>query len=487
MMMMTLDHLFKDITWTPHLPDQSPATLRPTGLCIDSRRVKPGDLFFALHGTKNNGNLYTLEAIEKGALAIVTDQDLDPTIPHIRVHNASLAVAYAAALFYQPKPTFIAAVTGTSGKSSVVHFAQQLWHHLGHPSASIGTLGCKHGTSLHHSTYGHLTTPDAITLHKELQDLAQKGITHVALEASSHGLKQHRLDGLSVNAVAFTNITEDHMDYHGDFDDYFKAKSRLFTDVAHGSCVAILNADCPHFETLRHLTSHLETITYGKNGDLRLINHERAHVTLAYKDQTYTFDLPLPGTFQIMNALCAAGMALASGAHMDDIIEGIKNLQPVPGRMQEVMPKANLKGPQVFVDYSHKPDALKKALLAIRPFCKGKLWVVFGCGGDRDTHKREVMGSIAAMHADHVIITDDNPRTENPDHIRAMILKGCPQAQNIGERRQAIAAAIDEAAPEDLILIAGKGHEEVQIYGDHLLRFSDLQVATDLLHERHAL
>ncbi len=453
------------------------------GLAMDSRAVKPGDFFFALAGTKTDGARFIDQALAKGAVAIagsLAPESLN--IPFIKVNNPRRALALAAAKFYPRQPSVIAAVTGTSGKTSVAAFTRQIWATLGHQAASIGTVGL---VAPNRSIYGSLTTPDPIALHRQLDELASEGVTHLALEASSHGLDQHRLDGIRITAAGFTNLSRDHMDYHPDVAHYLGAKLRLFSELVTVDGVAVISADHEQSKAVIDTASlrRLRTITVGRKGQdnqngIRLVDatieNFAQRLTLQHDGRTHSLLLPLVGEFQIENALIAAGLVIGSGGDADKIFESLEHLEGAPGRLERVGARNNA---PVFVDYAHKPDALQKALEALRPYAKNKLVVVFGAGGDRDAGKRPLMGAIARDHADRVIVTDDNPRSENPAAIRAAIMAEAPGATEIGDRARAIETAIGGLEDGDALLIAGKGHETGQIVGDRVLAFSDHDAA----------
>jgi UDP-N-acetylmuramoyl-L-alanyl-D-glutamate--2,6-diaminopimelate ligase len=469
--------------------DAQHADVAVAGVAMDSRAVKPGDVFFALAGVKTDGARFIDQAIASGAVAVVSDRipESDRRVPFIAVPNSRRALALAAAKFYARQPSIIAAVTGTSGKTSVAVFTRQIWQRLGFASASIGTIGL---VSPKRTVYGSLTTPDPIALHRSLDELAGEGVTHLALEASSHGLDQHRLDGVRVSAGAFTNLSRDHMDYHPTVEHYLAAKLRLFTDLVVDGGAAVISADHEHSQAVIDAarTRKLRILTVGRKGeDIRLVDAKvdgfAQRLTLEYKGKRRQVRLPLVGEFQIENALAAAGLVLATGGDAELVFAALEKLEGAPGRLELV---GERNGAPVFVDYAHKPDALAKALEALRPYTKRKLVVVFGAGGDRDAGKRPLMGAIAAENADTVIITDDNPRSENPASIRAAIMAAAKGAKDIGDRAEAIRAAVAGLQTGDALLIAGKGHETGQIVGDKVLPFSDHEAAVAALAEHAA-
>ncbi len=453
------------------------AALDIAGVTADSRTVKKGDLFVAISGAKADGLSFAPQAVAAGAAAIVAErkpQALADNVAFVTVGNARRALALAAAKMFPRQPRIIVAVTGTAGKTSVAHFTQQIWTRLGHKAAYLGTLGVIAPSG---ASYGSLTTPDPVALHQVLDRLAGEGVTHLAIEASSHGLDQHRLDGLKLSAAAFTNLSRDHLDYHPSLEAYFKAKLRLFTELLQPGDAAVIDADHDHADAVLSAARErgLKILTIGRKGDgIRLINsviHGYAQMfTIQHSGTRHGIEFPLVGDFQAGNALLAAGLAIATGSEPARVFAALRSLKGAKGRLELV---GTSKGAPIFVDYAHKPDALAKAIEALRPYVKNRLVVVFGCGGDRDKGKRPLMGAIAVQKADHVIVTDDNPRSEDPAAIRAAILAGAPGAIEIGDRGEAIRAAIGALNGGDILLIAGKGHESGQIVGDRVLPFSD--------------
>ncbi len=463
------------------------------GLTCDSRRVKPGWLFSALPGLHTHGGDFIDQATTNGATAVLVGDDwtIGPQIlAHgnnrpivLRSTNPRRDYARLAARFYGQQPAHIAAVTGTNGKTSVVEFLRQIWAGIGHQAASLGTLGLR---TPQHQTPGSLTTPDAATLHADLSHLAQHGVHHVALEASSHGLDQYRLDGVRLDAAAFTHLSRDHLDYHATVADYLAAKARLFGELLPPGRTAVLNADGPEFDPFRKLCTDrdINVLSYGLNGgDLRLIAVEpqvnqpdglrlRADILGTKIDVC----LPLTGEFQAGNVLCALGLALACGEQTEAVIAALSHLGGVHGRMQHIGTHPN--GAAVYLDYAHTPDGLASALQALRPYAEQKLWVLFGCGGDRDQGKRPLMGQTARRYADAAVITDDNPRTEDAAVIRQAIIEGYGPSDHlhiIADRARAIAWIIDQLRPGDAALIAGKGHETEQIIGHQRQHFDDAE------------
>jgi UDP-N-acetylmuramoyl-L-alanyl-D-glutamate--2,6-diaminopimelate ligase len=456
------------------------------GLTADSRAVSPGYLFAALPGAKVSGVDFIAEAVGKGAVAVLapTGATLDPALPPVTlIEHAQprLRFAQMAAEFY--------GVTGTSGKTSTVSFARQLWKRLGFSAAGIGTLGIESDPI---NRYGGLTTADPVGLHADLAALARAGVTRAAMEASSHGLDQYRLDGVRLRAAGFTSFGRDHLDYHPTIDSYLAAKQRLFTEVLPPGGVAVLNADIPEFERLKSaaVAAGRRVLSYGRRGqdirvDRQTVTPIGRTVLLSVSGAAWEFEFRLPGEFQLFNALCALGLVV--GSEFDDLsaiggdprfgllIGAMSRLTGVRGRLEWVATLPN--GASVLVDYAHKPDALTAVLAAVRAHAKGRLFVAFGCGGDRDPGKRPLMGAIAARLADIVVVTDDNPRSEDPAAIRAAILAGAPGAIEIGDRAEAIAATIRALRPGDVFVIAGKGHEQGQIVGDAVRPFDDAAVA----------
>ena len=463
------------------------------GLASDSRSVKPGDVFFALVGHKTDGARFIESAIAAGAVAVVGEHAPpgERRVPFVTTPNARRWLSLAAAKIFPRQPATIAAVTGTSGKTSVAAFARQIWQRLGHASASIGTIGL---VSPKRTVYGSLTTPDPIALHRQLDEIAREGVTHLALEASSHGLDQYRLDGVRMSAGGFTNLSRDHMDYHPDVAHYLAAKLRLFREVVPPGGAAVISADHDCSETVLDAarTRALRVISIGRVGDgagegIRLadvaIDGFAQRLRVEHRGRGFSIRLPLVGGFQIENALVAAGLAIGTGSDAASVFASLEQLEGARGRLERV---GERNGAPIFVDYAHKPDALAKALQALRPYAKRKLVVVFGAGGDRDAGKRPLMGAIAAENADAVIVTDDNPRSENPKSIRSAILSGAKGAIEIGDRATAIRTAIEDLEAGDALLIAGKGHETGQIVGDRVLPFSDHDAVASALVPRVA-
>lgn len=453
-----------------------------TGLTADSRLVAPGFVFVAMPGARTDGARFIADAAARGASVIVTRSDYE--VPAglgaivLRVANPRRALALMASRFYPAQPEVTVAVTGTSGKTSVAEFTRQIFASAGKRAASLGTIGVVKPDG---AVYGSLTTPDPVSLHQTLDELAREGITHLAFEASSHGLDQHRLDGVRLTAAAFTNLGRDHMDYHATVEEYLAAKLRLFAELLRPGQPAVINADGAYAERVADVARArgLDVMTVGRAGKaLRLVAAEREGFRQLLRIEHMHGDaeirLPLIGAYQVENALVAAGLAIAAGIATEDALAALESLQGVPGRLDVV---GESKGGLVVVDYAHKPEAVAAALAGVRPFVSGKLICVFGCGGDRDKGKRPIMGRIAVENADVVIVTDDNPRTEMPAAIRAEIMAGAAGAREIGDRAEAIAAAVAMMGEGDVVLIAGKGHETGQIVGDKVLPFSDHDVA----------
>jgi UDP-N-acetylmuramoyl-L-alanyl-D-glutamate--2,6-diaminopimelate ligase len=449
-----------------------------TGLSDDSRKVKAGEAFVAVPGAKSNGMAFAAKAVENGAVAIIGEvprpSELPASVVYWHTDNARHALSVAATKIYPRQPQTVVAITGTSGKSSVADFVRQIFAYCGHASASLGTLGVITSTG---ATYGSLTTPGPLALHQTLDQLAQSGITHLAMEASSHGIDQRRLDGVRLEAAAFTNLGRDHLDYHGTVEAYRTAKLRLFDTLLPEDGAAVINADGLDAKTFINSVRerHMPLITTGYQGEgLTLLETRLAgfsqHLVFRYRGKVHEVLLPLAGAFQVENALVAAGLALATGEEPTAVFKALESLKGVSGRLERV---AEVNGALCIVDYAHKPEALDHALRALRPFASGKLICVFGCGGDRDTGKRPIMGHIAAQNADLVIVTDDNPRSENPASIRSGILQAARDAQEIPDRAQAIVHAVNLLQKGDVLIVAGKGHETGQIIGDQVLPFSD--------------
>jgi UDP-N-acetylmuramoyl-L-alanyl-D-glutamate--2,6-diaminopimelate ligase len=460
----------------PNLENQF-GDIQISGLSADSRRVKPGDLFFALAGEHDNGIAYVNQAITAGAKAVVHENSVCPgnwSVPAIAVHDARHVLALTSAKFYGSQPETVVAVTGTAGKSSVADFTRQIFDCLGYRSANIGTLGVVQKNTV---IRGGLTTPGPIELHQTLKNLQQAGVTHCAIEASSHGIEQRRLDGVALKAAAFTNLGHDHLDYHQTRAAYFDAKLRLFRRVISDTTRVVLNADSPQADTIASIAAArgLEIVSVGLKGhDLRIESVIRQqfgqYLSLIYKGVRRDIQLPLIGEFQASNAVVAAGLALSQSESIDSVLDAIGTLRGVKGRLEKV---ASWRGGMIIIDYAHKPDSLAATLDALRPYVSGRLICIFGCGGDRDRAKRPMMGHIAMSKSDIVVVTDDNPRNEDPALIRSEILAGCKEANEIADRFEAIRYGIELVGEGDILVIAGKGHEEGQIIGTQTVPFSD--------------
>ncbi|MEM9343470.1 MAG: UDP-N-acetylmuramoyl-L-alanyl-D-glutamate--2,6-diaminopimelate ligase [Pseudomonadota bacterium] len=459
-----------------------------TGLSVDSREVRAGHLFAAMPGTEVHGARFTDAAVENGAAAILTDiegarmareQLGDRAVPLVVAEDPRQALAYAAALWFGQQPDAVVAVTGTNGKTSVATFTRQLWMAMGIEAVNIGTTGVE---GCYSARLAH-TTPDPITLHRILAEVADEGIEHAVMEASSHGLDQRRVDGVRICAAAFTNFSQDHLDYHETFGQYFAAKMGLFDRVLPEDGTAVVNTDDPMGPEVVEIADArgCDLLTVGRHDTaaLRLVAQRfdatGQELRFSWNGQARHVRLPLIGGFQAENALVAAGLTIASGCAPSEVFEALPMLTTVRGRMQLAATRDN--GAAVFVDYAHTPDALKTAIEALRPHVMGRLIIVFGAGGDRDTTKRPLMGE-AATKADMAIVTDDNPRTEDPAAIRAAVMEGCPEATEVGDRAEAILRGVDMLGPGDALLIAGKGHETGQTVGETEFPFDDVEQAS---------
>ena len=466
-------------------PATAQAEVEISGLTADSRQVAAGYLFAALPGSLADGRDFIPQALEKGAAAVLAPEGtvLPKTAENVALitdANPRRRLALLAARFYGCQPETVAAVTGTNGKTSVASFTRQIWQALGHQAASLGTLGLQPPRP---DAPAALTTPDPVELQRCLATLARDSVNHVVLEASSHGLDQYRLDGVRASAAAFTNLTRDHLDYHGTMEAYLAAKLRLFTDLLLPEGCAVVNIDDPAGDevvaTCR--ARGVRLITYGRKAgaDLRLLAQEPTatgqNLKLSVFGETCDVVLPVAGAFQADNALAALGLVLAGGAKQDEAVAALEKVSGVPGRVELV--GATPSGGHVYVDYAHTPDALETVLKALRPHTQARLCVIIGCGGDRDPGKRPMMGRIAVTLADEAFITDDNPRSEDPAAIRKEMLAEAKGAQEIGDRGAAIATAVAALGPGDVLVIAGKGHETGQIVGGQVLPFDDREVA----------
>lgn len=484
--MAPLTRQLSDLGLTP----RSGGDVAVAGLALDSRKVITGTLFAALPGTQAHGAAFIQTALQNGAAAILTDRagaalaaDVLAATPAalVVVEDARAALAHAAALWFAAQPDCVVAVTGTNGKTSVASFARQIWALLGHEAVNIGTTGVEGA----YAAPGLHTTPDPLTLQRVLAEMAAAGVSHVAMEASSHGLDQRRMEAVRLAAAGFTNLTQDHLDYHGDMESYFHAKLRLFSELLPEDGIAVVNLDDRYGPRVAAACTarEIEVIgigQYTEDAALKItgrrLDETGQDVLFRWQGEPVQARLPLIGAFQAMNVLTAAGLVIAAGEEPAAVFAVLPRLTGVRGRMQMAGRRAN--GAPVFVDYAHTPDALETALKALRPHVMGRLIVVFGAGGDRDRGKRPLMGKAAADHADLVFVTDDNPRSEEPAAIRAAILQACPQAREVGDRAEAILRGIDALAPGDALLIAGKGHESGQIVGDVVYPFDDVEQAS---------
>jgi UDP-N-acetylmuramoyl-L-alanyl-D-glutamate--2,6-diaminopimelate ligase len=454
-----------------------------TGFAIDHRKVAAGSIFGAFKGTAFNGEDFIAEALERGAIAIVARPDAQVAgVPHLADSNPRRLFAELASKYYGPYPETVVAVTGTNGKTSTVELTRQMWRMAGHRSASIGTLGV---TTSDDQVKTGLTTPDIVTFLNNMAGLKRMGISHVAYEASSHGLDQHRAEGVPLKAAAFTNFSRDHLDYHPTMEDYFEAKMRLFDNLLPAEGTAVVWTDDAKsdevIERIRRRGNRL--LTVGRSGEtIRLVEQTPTPLgqtlTIELEGKSHRLPLPLIGAYQAANVLVSAGLILASGGEWGATFSAMQRVAPVRGRLERAVITG--KGAPVYIDYAHTADALEAAIAALRPHVTGKLITVFGAGGDRDQGKRAQMGTIATRHSDVVIVTDDNPRTESPAQIRHDVLAGAPDAIEIGGRREAIAEAVGMAEAGDIVLIAGKGHETGQIVGDRVLPFDDALVAREV-------
>lgn len=471
----------------PEIFESEAASQQVHGVAFDSRKVTGDDVFVALAGAKADGARFIMDAVGHGAVAVVSGgprpADLPAGVAFAQVDDPRLALALAAAKVHPRQPETIVAVTGTSGKSSVADFTRQIFQALGHEAASLGTIGVvtKSGAD-----YGSLTTPDPLSLHASLDRLAGDGVTHLAMEASSHGLDQRRLDGVRLKAGAFLNLGRDHLDYHPSVEDYLAAKLRLWDLLPDGAPV-VVNRDEPYAEEAARAAAAADhpVIGIGRKGEaLTLLGNRRdgfvQQLTVGFDGRELSVALPLVGDFMAGNALVAAGLAIAAGEDGAAALKAISGLKGVAGRLERV---GEANGGLVVVDYAHKPDALAAVLATLRPYATGRLICVFGCGGDRDKGKRPLMGAIAAEKADIAIVTDDNPRSEDPETIRAEIMAASPKLIEIGDREEAIRSAVCMLMPGDLLVVAGKGHETGQIVGNRTLPFSDHDVVRKALSE----
>ena len=455
-----------------------------SGLASDSRHVKRGDLFAALPGANFDGTKFVPQALEKGASAILADKALDISVPLIIDDNTRRRWAEIASKFYAPQPSCIAGITGTNGKTSTAQFVSQLWSMLGEHAGSIGTIGAQGDGYFKALTH---TTPEPVMLHQTLREMAEATISHVAMEVSSHAIVQHRADGVVFKVAAFTNITQDHLDFHRDFDDYFEAKSKLFTALLPETGTAVINADGAGSDALQSkLTDRrVPILTTGLKGEdvalqaIKPLAHG-SQITVRAGDEQFSLELPVIGGFQAENALLAVGIVAASGFDVRGVVPLLSELKGVPGRMENV---ASLGGASVYIDYAHTPAAITSAIDAIRPHVQGKLTIIIGAGGDRDAAKRPLMGA-AALGADDIIVTDDNPRSEDPAAIRAAVMSGAVGAVEIAGREAAIEYGVAKLNDGDILLITGKGHESTQTIGNDVIPFHDGDVARNIVSQR---
>jgi UDP-N-acetylmuramoyl-L-alanyl-D-glutamate--2,6-diaminopimelate ligase len=453
-----------------------------TGFALDHRKVARGNIFGAFRGARFNGEDFIGEAVKRGAVAVVARPDADVAgVTFLSAYEPRKLFADLAARYFEPYPDTVVAVTGTNGKTSTVELTRQLWRMAGHRSASIGTLGV---TTADDQVKTGLTTPDIVTFLSNMAGLKRMGISHVAYEASSHGLDQYRAEGVPVRAAAFTNLSRDHLDYHPDMDAYFEAKMRLFDEVVEDGGTAVVWTGDPKSDEVieRSRRRGLKLIAVGPGGEtIDLVSRQSTplgqQLVLRHEGREHKLALPLIGAYQMNNVLTAAGLVLATGGEWAATLSGMGRVSPVRGRLERAV--ISRVGAPVYIDYAHTPDAVEAAIEALRPHVEGRLITVLGAGGDRDEGKRPEMGAVAARLSDVVIVTDDNPRSEDPAAIRRAVLGGAPDAAEIGDRREAIAAAIEMAKSGDIVLVAGKGHEQGQIVGDQVLPFDDVTVARE--------
>ena len=455
---------------------------RVTGFALDHRKVATGNVFGAFQGTRFNGEDFIADAVKRGAVAVIARiEALVEGVPHLSADEPRKLFADLAARFYAPYPETVVAVTGTNGKTSTVELTRQLWRMAGHRSASIGTLGV---TTADDQVSTGLTTPDIVTFLSNMAGLKRMGISHVAYEASSHGLDQYRAEGVAVKAAAFTNFSRDHLDYHSGMDAYFAAKMRLFDEVVAADGTAVVWTGDPRSnQVIEHAKRRgLKLITVGPEAEtIELVSRSSTplgqQLVLRHDGKEHRLGLPLIGAYQMNNVLTAAGLVLGTGGDWATTLSGMGRVSPVRGRLERAV--ISRSGAPVYVDYAHTPDAIEAAIAALRPHVEGRLITVIGAGGDRDEGKRPEMGAVAERLSDVVIVTDDNPRSEDPGAIRTAVLAGAPGAIEVGDRRAAIAEAIVMARAGDIVLVAGKGHEQGQIIGDLVLPFDDVTVARE--------
>ena len=455
------------------------------GVTCDSREVKSGYIFVAIQGEVDRGEDYIDEAVKKGAIAVVASKNYKNklNVPVIKKDNTRKSLSYISSLVFSKNPETICAITGTNGKTSTTNFLQQLWSLMGLNASSIGTLGIIGNEEIKDTNN---TTPDPVALHQTLDNLFNNKITHLALEASSHGLAQHRIDSVPIRAAGFTNISQDHLDYHQSMEAYFDAKKRLFTEILPKENYAVVCIDTDQGRELSTIINNTGrgVIEVGESANafnLRRLapNQDGMEMVFQYSGRLFSIPLRVEGYFQAMNILCATGLAVASGSPSEIVFEHLKDLRPITGRLEFC--GKNSDGAKIYVDYAHTPDALTAALFSLRELTENEIILVFGCGGNRDSIKRVIMGEIAENFSDKVIITDDNPRDEDPKKIREAILKGCPSAIEISDRHEAISKAISTGKKGDSIIIAGKGHEKIQIIGKNEIPFSDQETVRNII------
>ncbi len=471
--------------------EDSISSIKINGITSDSRNVMPGFIFAALPGLKTNGKEFISDAISKGAVVVIAETGTKINCSEtllITSDNPRSKFAKIASKFYTEKPGWLSAVTGTNGKTSVASFTFQLWNAMNLKGAAIGTLGIN---SIEYKSSLELTTPEPVTLHRELSEISVRGLDYAIIEASSHGLDQSRLDGIKFDAAGFTNLSHDHLDYHVTYEEYKNAKLRLFSDLINKNGIAVLNRDSNEYKEFSDVAkkNNISVLSYGTNikSDICLVSSipksvgQDIEINVNGKKERILF--PLFGDFQAHNAMCALGLVIASGADVNKAIHSLGHLTGVKGRLELVAELSNRA--RIFIDYAHSPEALEKTLLSLRNYTRGKLNLVFGCGGDRDKSKRATMGQIASKYSNKIYITDDNPRNESPEKIRKAILSGCPDALEIGDRRKAIFLSVSELKPGDILVIAGKGHETDQLYNDRVKPFDDRdEVKRAIIYER---
>ncbi len=482
---MRLDKILHNIS----TENDYPANVEVCSIELNSQKSVPNSMFLALKGNKLDGKDFIDDAISKGATVIAYDGQYNilpqySNIVFIKLQgNMSQNIAQIAHNFYYHSPKYISAVTGTNGKTSIADFTRQLMTNLGYSSASIGTIGVVCDAI---DSFDTLTTPDSITMHQTLNKLAQKNVEYVSLEASSIGIEQYRLDGINISVAGFTNLTQDHLDYHHSMQEYLKAKEQLFSRVMQATGTAVLNADIKEFDELNDLCKKrgIKVLSYGyKAKDLIILSrtpHSKGQLLeLEILGNKYKIELPLIGEFQAMNVLCAVGMVIALRGFEQKIMDYLPSIKGAIGRLEYMGSLSN--NANIYVDYAHTPDALENVLNTMRSHTKGNLWVIFGCGGDRDKTKRPIMGKIANDLADMVIITDDNPRTENAEQIRLEVASTCSKAVNLGDRAKAIEYAVSRLKADDMLVIAGKGHEDYQIIGKEVVTQSDIKISKEMI------